>query len=97
MRFQGGPGIGLAAALALAACTASGDPQPTRFSPATAAGPLPHAEQIGEDLVMAPVGRDPRGCVQYQVRSNTRPTLQAVFYRTRAGDFSTIKEEAACS
>ena len=46
---------------------------------------------------MQPVGRDARGCVQYRMQSKRRPALEALFYRTRAGDFSTIEEEAACT
>jgi hypothetical protein len=46
---------------------------------------------------MAPIGRDQRGCVVYQLEFQSRPAMQSVFYRTRAGDFSTIEEEAACT
>ena len=58
---------------------------------------LPAAVTLGQDLHMVPVARDGRGCVQYRVQSQSRPRIEAVFYRTRAGDFSTIEAEAACT
>jgi hypothetical protein len=59
--------------------------------------PLPAAEFLSQDLRMVPVARDGRGCVQYRLESEARPGLNALFYRTVAGDFSTIKEEASCT
>jgi len=85
--------IGLAALLA--GCAAGGG-APTN-APAARFGPLPAAETLDPDLVMVPVARDAAGCVQYRLRSDRRPTVEAVFYRTRFGDFSTIRAEAACT
>ena len=88
----------LALAATLAACAgAGGSGDQSAPSEARAVGPLPAAETLDADLVMAPIGRDARGCVQYRMQSTRRPAVQAVFYRTAAGDFSTIKEEAACT
>lgn len=86
--------VGLAAMLA--ACAGGGGAGRTATSSATQRA-LPAAETLDSDLVMTPVGRDARGCVQYQMRSIKRPSVDAVFYRTRYGDFSTISEEAACT
>lgn len=100
----------LATALLAAACVANPPPPAktdrtakasVRAEPDTKverpARPLPAAEKLDKDLVMAPFARDARGCVMYRMQSKNRPGLNAVFYRTRAGDFSTIEEEAACT
>lgn len=58
---------------------------------------LPVSEQLAVGLVMAPFGWDPDGCVQYQLETPSQPQLKSVFYRTQAGDFSTLREEAACT
>ena len=102
MRSRRRTGLTLLATIALAGCAAgsggsgsnatSNGAQEARFG-----GPLPAAETLGDDLIMRPIGRDARGCVEYEMQSKRRPALNAVFYRTRAGDFSTIKEEAACT
>ena len=88
--------IGLAALLAGCAGVGSGGSAPAA-GPAATFGPLPTAETLAADLVMAPVARDAGGCVQYRMQSNKRPTVDAFFYRTRFGDFSTIRKEAACT
>lgn len=100
-------GLLLALALALAACGSNDQTPPhgAHESPSSAQAPapvitkraLPAAIRLAKDLVMAPVGYDRRGCVIYQMESQSRPALQSAFYRTRAGDFSTIEEEAACT
>lgn len=95
-RAQGLTAICLAALLAGCASGGSGIATPVEAS-ASASGPLPTAETLAADLVMAPVARDASGCVQYRMRSDNRPTVDAFFYRTRYGDFSTIREEAACT
>mgnify|MGYP003700712391 CR=1 FL=1 len=98
MRRDGETRILLAIALgaSLAGCASGSAPVPSDI-PAGAAGALPAAEVLDTDLWMIPVARDTRGCVQYRMHSESRPSLAAVFYRTRAGDFSTIEEEAACT
>ncbi len=90
----------LALALLVAGCAGDGAaPKAARDSGAESrmASSLPSAEQLGQDLLMVPVARDGRGCVQYRMESENRPRVQAVFYRTHAGDFSTIRGEAACT
>lgn len=87
--------IALAGALALAACTTSGGGGAAVRT--NASTPLPAAERLDSGLMMVPVARDGRGCVQYRLESERRPRLDALFYRTRAGDFSTIEAEAACT
>lgn len=77
----------------LSACGGPPTPDPGR----PAARPLPGAEeQIGDDLWMVPVARDAGGCVQYRLHSSNRATLQAVFYRTPLGAYSTNRAEAGC-
>jgi hypothetical protein len=91
-------------ALCLAACGSGDTPPhgpretPQNFTPAAPiARALPATERLAKDLVMAPIGHDQRGCVIYQLESQSRPALRSAFYRTQAGDFSTIEEEAACT
>ena len=109
IRTFGGLGLGLL----LAACGATSGGEidgqsrqaeiaPARIAPAPAerrpvARALPAAERLGDDLVMAPVSRDARGCVQYRMMTERRSAPTALFYRTNAGDFSTIEEEASCT
>ena len=90
------PYIAVAGALALAACTTNGGGGPAAVR-TNASTPLPAAERLDAGLMMVPVARDGRGCVQYRLESERRPRLDALFYRTRAGDFSTIEAEAACT
>lgn len=79
----------------LAACAGPGpgpspdlpDDRPLRAQP----------EQIGDDLWMIPVARDSSGCLQYRLHSDNRATLQAIFYRTPIGAYSTNRAEAGCS
>lgn len=96
-RAQGLTVIGFA--LLLAGCASGGGSGGATSGEASGSrsGPLPVAETLAADLVMAPVARDAGGCVQYRMRSDNRPTVDAFFYRTRYGDFSTIREEAACT
>ena len=76
----------------------SSEPKKLRLvAPKLVASPLPGAENLAPDLLMIPVARDGQGCVEYRMQSKSRPNLDAVFYRTNAGDFSTIQEEAACT
>lgn len=100
MRSNFGLALAAAVALTLGACAGGGDgnapstavqsaPQPT--------GPLPESVSLAQDLKMVPIARDRRGCVLYRMQSERRPNLDALFYRTQAGDFSTIEEEAACT
>ena len=93
---------GIVIGLALAGCASDAARAPMAAPPppvaqAEAPRPLPAAERLGDDLVMVPVARDGRGCVQYQMIAEREQPLSAVFYRTYAGDFSTIEEEAACT
>lgn len=94
----------------LAACSGGGSDRAARRSGVVAPPPrvqpapqrlyrasLPAREELARDLVMVPISWDARGCVQYRMESAARPALRSIFYRTRAGDFSTIKEEAACT
>jgi hypothetical protein len=86
--------------LLLAACGSSDEPPPHAAREVPWPAPqraLPASEQLASDLVMAPIGRDQRGCVVYKLESQSRPAIQSVFYRTHGGDFSTIEEEAACT
>jgi len=93
-------GLIASAAVLLKACGSSDGPLPLAARevpwPAPQRAP-PASVQLASDLVMAPIGRDQRGCVVYQLEFQSRPAMQSVFYRTRAGDFSTIEEEAACT
>lgn len=98
MGFHSSKGLAaLAVAALLAGCASGGGTSSAVSDSPSAPRPLPTAETLDADLVMAPVGRDARGCVQYRMRSQKRPAVDAVFYRTRFGDFSTIREEAACT
>jgi len=81
-------------ALCLGACASTGG---AGTSAAETQRPLPASVQLDHDLLMEPIARDARGCVQYRMRSARRPSITALFYRTHAGDFSTIAEEAACT
>ena len=93
-------GLIASAALLLTACGSNDEPPPHVAREVPWPAPqraLPASEQLASDLVMAPIGRDQRGCVVYQLESQSRPAMQSVFYRTRGGDFSTIEEEAACT
>lgn len=97
MYKNGGTRLILAATLALAVGACAGGSGPRSQGGGADAAALPAAERLDADLVMVPVARDGRGCVQYRLQSDRRPRLEALFYRTRAGDFSTIEAEAACS
>ena len=93
-------GLVASAALLLPACGSSDAPQADAAREVPRPAPqraLPASEQLASDLVMVPIGRDQRGCVVYQLESQSRPAMQSVFYRTRGGDFSTIEEEATCT
>ncbi len=100
MRRAGGASLVLIL-LNLAACGGGSDGSayraPPPRAPAPVHGALPAAVSLDNDLHMVPVARDGRGCVQYRMSSPSRPELDALFYRTEAGDFSTIEEEAACT
>ena len=101
MRGDGRTGLIFAlvasAAIALGGCAGAASSSRTAHTAPAAAQPLPAAEKLGQDLLMVPVARDGRGCVQYRMQSARRPRIEAVFYRTHAGDFSTIEAEAACT
>jgi hypothetical protein len=91
--------------LLAAGCSSSQSTSPTNMAPAELrpvapkliSAPLPGAESLAPNLLMTPVARDGQGCVEYRMQSDSLPNLEAVFYRTNAGDFSTIQEEAACT
>jgi len=84
-------------ALALSGCAGAQAGRTAGADRNDGARALPAAEQLADDLYMVPIARDGRGCVQYRMQSDRRPRLQALFYRTQAGDFSTIEAEAACT
>ena len=93
-------GVIASAAVLLTSCRSSDAPPPLAAREVTSPAPqraLPASVQLASDTIMAPIGRDQRGCVVYQLEFQSRPAMQSVFYRTRGGDFSTIEEEAACT
>ncbi len=93
-------GVIASAAVLLTSCGSSDAPPPLAAREVPWPAPqraLPASVQLASDFMMAPIGRDQRGCVVYQLEFQSRPAMQSVFYRTRGGDFSTIEEEAACT
>jgi len=47
-------------------------------------------------MYMVPIGPDADGCPQYRPYSPTRMTIQAIHYRTAAGEFVTDRTLADC-
>lgn len=90
-------GAGLVIALLLAGCGGSAPPPRAEQPPPRVPQYLPMSEELAAGLVMAPIGWDARGCVQYLMETRSQPQLRSIFYRTHSGDFSTIEEEAACT
>ena len=52
--------------------------------------------RVGDDIVMQPNGHDAGGCQRYSMNSRGYGSVQAVFYRTTKGDFTTDRSEANC-
>jgi len=96
-RIWAGTGLAGLLALALSGCAGGQAGRTASVDRSESPRALPAAEQLADDLYMVPIARDGRGCVQYRMQSDRRPRLQALFYRTGAGDFSTIEAEAACT
>jgi hypothetical protein len=67
-----------------------------RAAPAPADPPSGEGIRVGDDITMTPNGRDGTGCQRYSMSSRGFGPLQAVFYRTAKGDFTTDRNEAAC-
>lgn len=70
----------------------AGMPESTLRPAAAAAG----AVELGDDLYMVPTGRDGGGCETWSMQSQSKATLQAVFFRDAEGDFTTDRGRA-CS
>ena len=53
--------------------------------------------RVSDDITMLPNGRDTTGCQRYSMSSRGFGPVQATFYRTHRGDFTTDRNEASCS
>ena len=53
--------------------------------------------RVSDDITMVPNGRDTTGCQRYSMSSRGFGPVLATFYRTQKGDFTTDRNEAACS
>lgn len=70
---------------------------PTSSEPAPASPDIPpDAIPVGPELYMRPMGTDERGCPVFQPWSPTLAVVQALHWRTAAGDFTLDREAAAC-
>jgi hypothetical protein len=61
------------------------------------AGAPPGAVRIGDQLYQMPIGADDDGCPRYRLYSPTRLVAQVIYYRDRAGGFTTDRRQAACA
>ena len=57
------------------------------------AGAIP----IGDALYQVPIDADEDGCPRYRLYSPTRLVAQVIYYRDRAGGFTTDRRQAACA
>ena len=83
---------GLTAALALNACAIV---EPPSAPGETAAVPA-DAIAVTPELYMLPMGTDASGCAVFQPWSPTLAVVQALHWRTPAGDFTLDRDEADC-
>jgi hypothetical protein len=94
------PGLALVAGIALQGCGAQGSGAATISGDAAdqPAAELPSgAVRIGEDLYQVPIGEDDHGCPRYRLYSPTRLVALVIYYRDRAGRFTTDRQQAACA
>jgi hypothetical protein len=93
-------GLALMVSLALQGCGAQapGAGSTAGGIAGEAAGEIPPgAIPIGGDLYQVPIGADDAGCPRYRLYSPTRLVAQVIYYRDRAGGFTTDRQQAACA
>ena len=107
---QAGPARGSAAqqpAKRAAAKSGGGAGKPARKAAGEKPAPAPPAParsnlardpiRVSDEISMLPNGQDTTGCRRYSMSSRGFGPLQATFYRTAKGDFTTDRNEAVCN
>ena len=93
------PGLALAVGITLQGCSAQapGAASTSGGSAQKAAEVPAGAIRIGHELYQVPTGADDDGCPRYRLYSPTRLVAQVIYYRDRAGGFTTDRQRADCA
>ena len=94
------PSLALVVSITLQGCAAEAPGAASNVGGNTgeaAAEVPPGATPIGDGLYQVPIGADDDGCPRYRLYSPTRLVAQVIYYRGRAGGFTTARQDAACA
>ena len=93
------PGLALVVGITLPGCAtqAPGAASTSGGIAEEAAEVPPGAIRMGRELYQVPIGADDDGCMRYRLYSPTRLVAQVIYYRDRAGRFTTDRQQADCS
>ncbi len=93
------PGLALVAGITLQGCGAQAPGAALSsggIANEKAAELPPGAIRIGDALYQVPIGADDDGCLRYRLYSPTRLVAQVIYYRDRAGGFTTDRQRTDC-
>ncbi len=85
--------FGLVLAMTLNACATVEPPADSAEAPEIPAGAI----AVAPELYMLPMGTDETGCAVFQPWSPTMSVVQALHWRTPAGDFTLDRDAADCA